>query len=140
MTLWILDTDHVSLWQRSQPQVSRRIESKEPVTIATTIITAEEQCRGRLKLTHRADSGIKRIEAYARLRETLFFFRHFSQVLEFSAEAEVQYADLKRQRISIGAQDLKIASIALAVGGIVVTRNRRDFEKVPGLSIEDWSL
>jgi tRNA(fMet)-specific endonuclease VapC len=61
-------------------------------------------------------------------------------VLEFSAEAEVRFADLKQQRIKIGAQDLKIASIVLVVGGTVVTRNRRDFEKVPGLMIEDWSL
>jgi tRNA(fMet)-specific endonuclease VapC len=62
------------------------------------------------------------------------------QVLEFSAEAEAHYADLKRQRVNIGAQDLKIASVALAVSGTVVTRNRRDFGKVPGLFIEDWSL
>jgi tRNA(fMet)-specific endonuclease VapC len=61
-------------------------------------------------------------------------------VLEFSAEAEVRFADLKQQRIKIGAPDLKIASIVLVVGGTVVTRNRRDFEKVPGLMIEDWSL
>jgi tRNA(fMet)-specific endonuclease VapC len=140
MTLWILDTDHVSLWQRSHPQVSQQIELKGLALIATTVITVEEQLRGRLNMTHRADSGKKRVEAYALLQETLFFFRHIPQVLEFSAEAEVHYADLKRQKVNIGAQDLKIAAIALAVSGTVVTRNRRDFGKVPGLFIEDWSL
>jgi tRNA(fMet)-specific endonuclease VapC len=34
--------------------------------------------------------------------------------------------------------DLKIASIALANGATLLTRNTRDFQKVPGLQIENW--
>jgi tRNA(fMet)-specific endonuclease VapC len=140
MTRWILDTDHISLWQRQHVQVLTRLDAIGVENIAVTVITVEEQFRGRLDQVRRANSEAARISAYRWIRETTLFFGQISQVLAWSAEAERCYVGLKQQRIKIGAQDLKIAAIALAVGGTVITRNRRDFEQVPGLKIEDWSI
>jgi tRNA(fMet)-specific endonuclease VapC len=60
-------------------------------------------------------------------------------LLDFTQESYACYLDLKRQKIRIGTQDLRIASIALAVNGIIVTRNQQDFGQVPNLRLEDWT-
>lgn len=69
----------------------------------------------------------------------MVFFQRF-QVLEFSPSAGTRYQSLKDQKLRIGSRDLRIAAIALANDGIVVTRNQKDFSQVPGLKIEDWLL
>lgn len=140
MTIWILDTDHVSLWQRKYEPVLQRLKTIGVQNVTVTVITVEEQFRGRLDQVRRAKSQEERIAAYRWLRDTTLFLSQFSQVESWSAEAERCYVELKQQRVRIGAQDLRIAAIALSVGGTVVTRNRRDFERVPGLRIEDWSI
>jgi tRNA(fMet)-specific endonuclease VapC len=61
-------------------------------------------------------------------------------IVPFSAIARDRYRELLQQKIRVGSHDLRIAAITLSVGGILVTRNRRDFEPVPGLPIEDWSI
>lgn len=60
-------------------------------------------------------------------------------ILDFIPEASLIYDDLIRQKIRIGTRDLRIAAIALAVEGTLVTRNQQDFEKVPELKVEDWT-
>lgn len=46
--------------------------------------------------------------------------------------------DLRREGTPIGANDLLIAAQARARGLILVTGNTREFERVPGLRIENW--
>ena len=47
-------------------------------------------------------------------------------------------ADLERRGQPIGANDLWIAAHALALGCTLVTNNTREFERVPGLRLENW--
>ncbi len=61
-------------------------------------------------------------------------------VLQYDIKSHEIYQELKGQRIRVGTQDLRIASITLAYKGILLTRNLQHFEKVPGLSIQDWSI
>ena len=57
MTQLILDTDHVSLLQRDEPIVAKRFNRAVREDIAITIITVEEQMRGRLSAIKRAGSS-----------------------------------------------------------------------------------
>jgi tRNA(fMet)-specific endonuclease VapC len=137
--LWILDTDHFSLLQRGNPTIAKRLSKINASQIAITIITAEEQMRGRLDVIRRSKTSNELVLGYQRLRELLEDLNTIN-VLNFTAEASALFDELKHQKIRTGSQDLKIAAIALAVKGIVVTRNRRDFERVSRLAWEDWTI
>ncbi|WP_228024903.1 type II toxin-antitoxin system VapC family toxin [cf. Phormidesmis sp. LEGE 11477] len=60
--------------------------------------------------------------------------------LNYSADADSRFREFRSVGVRIGTQDLRIASIVLASGGVLVTRNRQDFKQVPGLLLEDWSV
>ena len=142
MILWILDTDHVSLWLRSHPQVVNRLSLILPEQVAITVVTAEEQLRGRLNVLRRASQANQSeplVLAYQALQDTLNDFQSFN-LLPFTRSAHAHYVKLQQQRIRVGTRDLRIAAITLAVDGTVVTCNYRDFGQVPGLKLEDWTL
>ncbi|NER48213.1 MAG: type II toxin-antitoxin system VapC family toxin [Symploca sp. SIO1A3] len=135
----MLDTNHLSLVQRGHLDIRQRLTMIKPQEIAITIISAEEQIRGRLGIIRRANSSNELVLAYRRLKELLDELETIN-VLNFIPEASLIYGDLIQQKIRIGTRDLRIAAIALAVKGTLVTRNHRDFEKVPGLKVEDWTV
>lgn len=139
MSLWVLDTDHVSLFQRNHSVVTERVSAINPEEIGVTIITLEEQLYGRLNGIRRAKSPENLISAYAKLSATWAYFTSIN-LLDFDLDAYNCYAELVRQKIRIGTQDLRIAATAISGNGILVTRNRRDFERVPGLRFEDWTM
>ena len=63
-------------------------------------------------------------------------------ILPFDADAATRYgevrANLEKQGATIGDADIRIASIALARGLTVVTRNLRHFQRVPDLKVQNW--
>ncbi len=65
-------------------------------------------------------------------------------VRPWSLEATQHYARiclaLERAGTPIGGMDLMIAAHALAEDSVVVTNNAREFHRVPGLAVEEWTL
>ena len=65
------------------------------------------------------------------------------EVLDFDAEAAMEYglirAQLKQQGTPIGANDLLIAAHAKSRGLTLITNNTKEFERIEGLSIENWT-
>ncbi|NEO94786.1 MAG: type II toxin-antitoxin system VapC family toxin [Moorea sp. SIO3G5] len=139
MTLYILDSDHLSLYQRGHEPLAQRLITIPPTQIAITVISVEELIRGRLAQIRKATNPQERVYAYDWFTRTVEFLRDFT-VLGYDAQAEAHFQSLLAQKIRIGTQDLKIAAIALSQGAILITRNRKDFERVIGLTLEDWSV
>ncbi len=76
---------------------------------------------------------------YYSLAQTVSSFSKF-EIVSYSVAAIARFEQLKRMKLGVRAPDLRIAAIVLEhPGGILVTRNVRDFQLVPGLVIEEWS-
>ena len=61
------------------------------------------------------------------------------QILDFTEPAIARYNALLAMKLNVGKMDLRIAAIALEVGATIITRNLRDFARVPGLACENWA-
>jgi tRNA(fMet)-specific endonuclease VapC len=137
--MFILDTDHISLFQRNDPHVSARVLATPPQELVTTVITVEEQLRGRLDRVRRARSDEEVLRSYHNLLATSLYFRTIT-IISFDEQAQTIFKHLRAQGIRIGTQDIRIATIALSRGATLVTRNVQDFIMIPSLGMEDWSL
>jgi tRNA(fMet)-specific endonuclease VapC len=138
----VLDTDHMSLLEWGSEEAAplrERLADCEEGDVATTIVSYEEQMRGWMAYLARARSLDKQVEAYRRLRSHLDNYRQIP-VLDFDDQAAGIYLELRRARIRIGTMDLKIAAIVMSRDATLLSRNRRDFAKVPGLKVEDWTV
>jgi tRNA(fMet)-specific endonuclease VapC len=144
VSLWILDTDHVSLLLRGNLQITKHLGEIPAQMSCTTIITVQEIFNGwtgELNQPHASRETI--LAQYHHLFLAVELLKSL-QLLEFNAPAFEQYENLvvqnpllRKKRLQ---KDMRIAAIALSLNATVVTRNRRDFEQVPGLKIEDWTV
>lgn len=139
MTRYILDTDHLTLLKRNNYEVNSKVASIQPEDIFVTIITVEEQLRGRLAIISKVATQPEKFNiAYEYLFESLMDFYRFN-ILKFDPNAVDLFRQFRQQKIRIGSQDLKIACISISQEATLITRNTRDFNQVPDLLIEDWS-
>jgi tRNA(fMet)-specific endonuclease VapC len=133
MARYLLDTDICSyIMKRSHPALLERIRSVPIADQALSVVTAAE-------LLH----GVKLSTKQKQAREAFNAFVRHLEVMEWPAEAAEDYADiranLKRRGEMIGANDLLIAAHARSLKAILVTNNVREFGRVKGLKVENWT-
>lgn len=138
MSLFVLDTDILTLFERGHTTVAAHVAAHPPAEIAISVVTVEEQLSGWYTQLRQAKQPDRLAWAYRRLASTVRFLRHV-QILDFDENAIRRYEDLKRKRLKVRKMDLQIAATAQEFSAVVVTRNVHDFKVVPGLTIEDWS-
>lgn len=140
---YLLDTDHISFLQKRRgPEhaaLIARMARHSPADFTFSIVSFHEQVLGGHALLNRARTTTRLIRGYAFLLET---FRSYvtTHVLPFDAAAATVLDGLQAQKLSVATMDLRIAAIALSQGLTLLTRNTRDFGRVPGLVTEDWTV
>ncbi len=137
MTMYVLDTDMLTLVQEGHPEASRRFLEHDPEEVAVIVLSVEEQLSGWYTQLRKAKSAERLAWAYDRLTNNVRFLSRL-QILTFNKAAIDRFEDLRKRKLKIGRIDLRIAVTVLEHKSILVTRNSRDFKKVPGLVIEDW--
>ncbi len=116
----------------------RRLALVPSQPVGVTIVSFEEQMRGWLAFVARARTTDRVVLGYGKLRALIEDFQT-RPVVDFDAAALGRFEELVAARVRIGTMDLRIASIALARNALLLSRNLRDFQKVPGLRVEDWT-
>ena len=138
----VLDTDTLSLLQHGRgadhDRVFARLDAHVGEPIHITIVSFEEQMRGWMAYLAKATDAVGVVGRYRRLRALLADFQT-RPILDFDDLAAETFESLRRQQIRVGTLDLRIAAIVLSNGGQLITRNLKDFRKVPGLMCDDWT-
>ena len=139
MSLYVLDTDILSLFQRGHPVVCQHVAARAPTDLTITVITVEEQLSGWYGLLRSTSRRDQLALVYQSLADSIPFLAKF-RVLSFSETAMERFDRLAALKLNVRKMDLRIAAIALEHGTVVATRNVRDFQRVPGLAVEDWTV
>src|SRR5439155_15687829 len=112
MSLFVLDTDTLQLFQDGNPTVVAHVSTVAPGDLATSVITIEEQLSGWYTELRQA----KRIErlawAYRRLAATIRFLARI-QIVDFDEPAIHRCQELKKLKLKIRKMDLRIAATVL---------------------------
>lgn len=129
--LYLLDTNILIAALKGHPAVRARLESTPLDSLRLSTVVLGELEFGAEK------------SAYAeRNRNRLAELTRRLALLGLDAETAACYgrirSHLERLGTPIGANDLWIAAQAQRHGATVVTDNLREFERVPGLGVENW--
>ena len=137
--IYLLDTDTLTHLHMGHRRVNERIRTAGTAQIATTVISRIEMLRGRIDYLLKAADSQQLLHAQQLLARTESALARLP-LMPIDPTAAAEFDRLRQVAAvrKIGRADLLIASIALANRATLVTRNRRHFEKVPGLQIVNW--
>jgi len=128
----MLDTNICIYIIKNKPKsVKDRFREFEIGELCISIITVSELMYGAYK-SEQTEKNLKAIES---------FLMPF-EIVDYDYLASIEYgkirADLEKKGQVIGNMDMQIAGHALALNIVLVTNNTREFERVEGLSLDNW--
>ena len=132
MPRFMLDTSFVIYVIKSRPSYLRPVFNQHIGQMCISTITFAELMHG-VEKSATPEQNLRTVEDFLSRLE----------VLAYDSDAASHYGDiranLERRGLSIGVNDLHIAGHARSHGLVLVTNNTREFERVEGLRIIDWT-
>ena len=130
---YMLDTNICIYAIKHKPeQVFMRLQEHDPIDICISSVTYAE-------LVH----GVEKSKAIEKNRVALALLLANIEIMNFDSLAAESYgkirADLEKAGTPIGPLELMIAGHAKALGYTVVTNNTKEFDRVKGLKLENWT-
>lgn len=122
------------------PAYAERLARVPLAEQAVPIVVVEEVFRGRLNIIRQAEAARARVsveQAYLLFEKTLNDLRE-ARILSFTQQADELLKEWRKKKIRGSTHDLRIAASCVASAATLITRNRRDFQNIPGLSVEFW--
>jgi len=130
----LIDTNILIACEKGVLDLEQKIALRGDETVFLSVISASELLHG----VHRASSESVRIRRLAFVEKLL----NGMEILEINLAAARIHAELWSDLVSrgqmIGPHDCWLAASALANDCVLVTRNHREFDRVPGLRVEIW--
>jgi tRNA(fMet)-specific endonuclease VapC len=135
----VLDSDIFTLLTYQHPDVVRHYQAvPEEERLAVTAVTRFEVLRGRTDSLLKAADEQELVRASHRLQATESALADFL-IVHVDAEAAGHFKTLLGlKKPKMRRPDMLIACIALAHDALLVTRNTKHFDKVPGLKLANW--
>ena len=132
---YLLDTNIVNLIRNGNEAIIARWEANLEESFINGIVVEEMISVGYFAsintIRTRGKGDLTR--AYEDLLNAIRDLSDFNQI-PYTSEAEARFKSMK-----LKGMDGRIAAHALELGYTVVTRNTKDFAKIPGVTLEDWT-
>lgn len=132
MIKFMLDTNICIFTIKNRPAQVREAFKRHSGQMSISTVTLMELIYGAEKSAH-PERNLADVEGFAARLEVLVYDT------QAAAQTGQLRAELARAGTPIGPYDQMIAGHARARGLVLVTNNLREFERVPGLRVEDWA-
>lgn len=128
----LLDTNIcIYLMKNQYPQLTEKVLSRDPSTVAISSVTVFE-----------LEYGAEKSHWGTRTRQNLRMFLAPFTILPFDSADAVMAGKirgyLQQHGTPIGPYDVQLAGQCLSRGLTIITHNAGEFCRVPNLSVEDW--
>ncbi|MDZ7754797.1 type II toxin-antitoxin system VapC family toxin [Rhodohalobacter sp.] len=113
------------------PSIRKNLMNTSPLLVKIPVIVHSE-------LLYGVEKSSRKRENYQKLQEFLMPF----EIVPYNSSMSETYAEIRtaceRKGAGVGPNDLLIATIVIANNGTLVTRNLKEFGRIPGLKLTEW--